>query len=159
MNPEQRLLISGRISEGEISALNREFSTEDFYIQKYTGAAAISGIHDIVSLIFDDFHPLGFARDYLIGKFIDISYSKVKAIVIRLREKRKIVSNISILKEYHKRDGTVVYLNFSSSTDKFEILIKEVSLNLTYEVFEGFAAGKNVSISLDDNNKLRINLF
>lgn len=63
MKNNLRLLIAGRISELEVAQINQEFLNEEFDIVKYQQlSASISGIHDIVQLIFEDFNPLSFTR-------------------------------------------------------------------------------------------------
>jgi hypothetical protein len=157
---KNKLLISGRISEREARVLNIEFQNPDFDIVKYSAqGAAISGIHDIVHLIFDDLSPLSFARDYVIGKVLDITYSTIKKVAVRLRAKNKVVSSLSILHEYQKQDGSLVFVKFTAKEEKFDKLIKEVYEGLNFEFFEGIQAGKNVTVTLDNQDKLVIQVI
>jgi hypothetical protein len=72
------LFISGRISEIEVNALNREFQNDEYDILKYEAkAAAISGIHDIVSLVFQDFRLLSFVRDYMLVKILEGTWNRL----------------------------------------------------------------------------------
>jgi hypothetical protein len=133
-------------------------ANESFSISKYASAAAISGIHDIVNLIFDDFSAVGFLRDFAIGKILEFWLSKLSRVIVRLREKGKVVNGLTVLMEYHKQDGSIIFLKFHAEVDKFVLLIQEVNANLTYTFFESISAGKNVSITLDGDDQLNIKI-
>jgi hypothetical protein len=154
------LFISGRISEKEVKALNREFQNDEYDILKYEAkGAAISGIFDIVSLIFQDFRLLTFARDYMLGKLLDRIWNGLIPIVNRLKNRQKVVNSVSILVEYQKQDGTILYITFHAVVEKFGIMIKEVFNNLAPGYFEGIEGGRNVSVALDNEDKLTIKVF
>ena len=132
------LFISGRISDMEVKALNREFQNVEYDILKYeTKGAAISGIYDIVSLIFQGFGLLTFGRDYMLGKALDKIWSGVAPIVNRLTNRQKVVTSLSISVQYQKKDETILYITFHTQVEKFGILIKEVYENLAPNYFEG----------------------
>jgi len=79
-------------------------------------------------------------------------------VIVRLRERGKLVHGLTVLMEYHKQDGSILFLKFYAKVDKFARLIQEVNANLNYAFFEGVSAGKNVSISLDRDDKLSIQI-
>jgi hypothetical protein len=157
MKKKSKLFISGRISDLEVARINQEFQNEEFDITKYSqSGASISGIHDILRLIFEDFNPISFTRDILLGKFVEFSYSKLLKVITDLRRREKVITEIAIQREYHKSDGSVVFINFHARPEKFDILIHEVNHHLSFEFFEGIKRGKNVSVTLDINGKLEI---
>jgi hypothetical protein len=160
MMEKNQLLIRGEISEMQIQVLDREFGNSGFEIVKYSKhGATISGIHDFLHLIFDDLRPISFARDYILGKMLDTTYTALKGVVTRLLEKQKVVKTLTILLEYQKKDGASVFIHFSAEEEKFHILIKEVYGGLTLDFFEGIQNGKTVIIALDPQDKLLIRVI
>jgi hypothetical protein len=69
-----------------------------------------------------------------------------------------VIHGLTVLMEYHKQDGFIIFLKFHAEVDKFAKLIREVNANLTYAFFEGVLAGKNVSMTLDRDDKLNIQI-
>jgi len=110
---KNQLFVTGRISEREVTVFARELANEDFSISKYASAAAISGIQDIVNLIFRDFSAVGFLRDFAMGKILEFWLSKLSGLIGRLREKAKVVHGLPALMEYHKQDGSIIFLELS----------------------------------------------
>lgn len=156
---KSKLLISGKISHEEAKMLAHEFTYSEFEIRKYaTKGATISGIHDIVNLIFQDFNSISFLRDYLLGKLIEGIYNSMIGVISRLNQIGKVVNEVTILIDYHKQNGFPVFINISTKQNKFHILIREIMEKLEFDFFERVKNRANVFITLDINDSLQITI-
>ncbi|HEX4849382.1 MAG TPA: hypothetical protein VFV08_01185 [Puia sp.] len=160
---KDKLLIQGNFSEEELEEVKREIGTEDFEITKYVSLHIynkLPGNEDFLNLIFNDFHITTFLRDYLFGECLAAiikGIQKVSSFLIH--KKKKQINNITVFLEVEKSDKTTVFVNVRAKFDKIDLLIQEVNTSISDNFFERIPIGKNVSITLDQRDNLKILVY
>lgn len=154
MNIKNKILIQGKISDTDIENLIAEFENQNFEIAKY-GALA-HGEQDLLKLLFSDFSLISFTRDFVLSSLLTIFWSDLIKVFQSLQKRNKKVSNISIDINVKNSKGNTLFLKFSTTPDKFDLLIKQTDKTIDIELINSLDNNQNIYISLDDYNNIKI---
>ena len=154
MDINKKLLIQGKISDGEIESLKKELNQQDFEISKYTALA--HGEHELLNLIFHDFNVISFTRDFFLSALLTSAWTKINEVIKLLSKSNKKVDGVSVKLDIKKSNGDMLFIHYSGTPDKFELLISQSDSTIDLKVIDSPDTAKNIYIALDSNNNIKI---
>ncbi|MDO1451800.1 hypothetical protein Q0590_36335 [Rhodocytophaga aerolata] len=160
MNQENKsydLLIQGDVYYEEIDEIRKLIEGQNIEANKLETKAV--GIEEYIQLIFRDFNPTSFSRDFILSVGISRLLSKIHPVVEYFRNKKKKIKAICLDIDSQNEKGENFYLSVVAEPHKMEILIKLLDEQLSIEELRKIEAMKTLHITLDEQNHLSITII
>jgi len=153
MDSNNKLFIQGKISSSEIEELRKELNQQDFEISKATTLG--HGENELLKLIFQDFHVICFARDFILSVYLTSILTKFQKVFKSLNNRNKKVDNFIAKCEIKNSNGDIIFLTFTAAPEKFEVLIKQSEITIDLKLIDSPGINNNIYIELDTDNNIK----
>lgn len=138
------ILISGDVTNAEISEIQNEFS--DIIIRKHETKSI--DVSDVVNFVFRGFDSISFSRDFFLSFFIT---SLTRKVLNFLKGKNKVVGNLWFILSFIKSNGKEKVINFYCSSDNYSEMFEEADKILNSEIIDNFPDDKLISIQFTNH--------